>query len=139
MSLMLYRHLLEHYDEYNQYNCAERMLHAANDVYNLGLDDYTCKVASGFGGGMAVGSVCGALTGAIMVLGLLFVETTAHQSIRIKALEKELLSRYKEKMGDYHCAVLAKQYATHVPKCQPAILEAAKILDDIIAEERAGK
>lgn len=31
-------------------NCAETVLHAANDAYQLGLDDNAMKVIGGFGG-----------------------------------------------------------------------------------------
>ncbi|MFR9256758.1 MAG: C-GCAxxG-C-C family (seleno)protein [Merdibacter sp.] len=62
------------------YNCAECMLHAANDVYALGLDEHAMRLAAGFGGGMQVGEVCGALTGAICAIASRYVETKAHDT-----------------------------------------------------------
>lgn len=62
------------YGEKENLNCAEKILYASNEAYNLGLDKKALKLSAGFGGGMAIESVCGALTGAIMVLGCLFVK-----------------------------------------------------------------
>ena len=36
----------------------------ANEEYNLNLSKETLKVMSSFGGGLAIGNVCGAATGA---------------------------------------------------------------------------
>lgn len=51
------------------YNCAQSVLVAfAGDI---GLDEETAyKVAANFGGGMKTGSVCGAISGGLMVLGM---------------------------------------------------------------------
>ena len=54
-------------------NCAERILYGANRAYQLGFDKDDLKVAAGFWG-MAIESVCGALTASIMVLSRLYVQ-----------------------------------------------------------------
>jgi hypothetical protein len=47
---MLVEKCKKYYDlEYNL-NCAECMLYAANDEYNLGIDNAGLKLAAGFGG-----------------------------------------------------------------------------------------
>ena len=117
------------------WNCAEHMLIAANRVYGLGLDSKAVKLAAGFGGGMAVGDVCGALDGAIMALGALFVKERAHESDTVKRLTIELLERYRAKMGEIDCTPLKEKYRTDALKCRDIILEAASILDDIVARE----
>jgi C_GCAxxG_C_C family probable redox protein len=116
-------------------NCAETILYGANIVYQLGLDGGDLKVAAGFGGGMAIESVCGALTGAIMVLGRLFVEERAHESSRIKDLTQELFDSYTEEMGSIYCAPLKEAHRTETLKCRIVILKAAEILDGIIEGE----
>ena len=50
-----------------------------NVAYKLGLDKEALKLASAFGGGMGIEDKCGALTGALMVLGKLFVKEKAHE------------------------------------------------------------
>ena len=65
---MLIKKIEEYYSKERDLNCAETILYAANDAYRLGLDKNALKMAAGFGGGMGIDSVCGALTGGIMVL-----------------------------------------------------------------------
>ena len=120
------------------WNCSEHLVAGANYAYKLGLDEKAIKLAAGFGGGMAIGSICGALTGAIMVLGVLFVKERAHESDKIKELTKELFERYTKSMGDIDCLPLKDKYRTEQIRCRIVILEAARILDDIIARELPG-
>ncbi len=94
------------------YNCAEKILYGANQVYDLGLSKDALKMASAFGGGMAIGSICGALTASLMVLGRLYVEDRAHESERIKALSKEFFKLYRNEMGCIDCARLKARYRT---------------------------
>jgi len=117
-------------------NCAETILYGANEAYKLGLGCDALKVAAGFGGGMAIESVCGALTGSIMVLGRLFVEERAHQSPRLKELIRELLVRYREEMGSIQCDALKESYRTEEKKCRDVIEKAAMVLDGIIEAGR---
>ncbi|NMB10704.1 MAG: C_GCAxxG_C_C family protein [Firmicutes bacterium] len=116
-------------------NCAETILYGANIAYQLGLDRDDLKVAAGFGGGMAIESVCGALTGAIMVLGRLFVEERAHENSRIKDLTQELFDLYIEEMGSIYCAPLKEAHRTETLKCRMVIIKAAEILDSIVERE----
>lgn len=113
-------------------NCAERILYGANEVYKLGLDREDLKVAAGFGGGMAIESVCGALTASIMVLSRMYVRDRAHESEHIKDLVKELFDLYTEEMGSIICAPLKENYRTEETGCHVVIAKAAEILDGII-------
>ena len=54
------------------YNCAQSVLMSFQDV--AGLSEKQClAIASGFGAGAGTGELCGALTGAIMVLDIMIV------------------------------------------------------------------
>jgi len=117
-------------------NCAEKILWGANKSYDLGLELPALKLASGFGGGMAIGSTCGAVAASIMVLGHLFVREKAHEGTRIKALTQEFLQRYEEKMGYIMCNPLKANYRTEELKCYKVIHQAAEILDSIVLRER---
>lgn len=55
-------------------NCAEKILWGANQAYGLGLDHEALKLASGFGGGMGIGSLCGAVASSVMTLSKLYVQ-----------------------------------------------------------------
>ena len=53
------------------YNCAQSVIVPFADV--IGMDEDTAyRMGANFGGGMKMGSVCGAVTGALMVLGSLY-------------------------------------------------------------------
>lgn len=133
--MTLYELLESGYGKDEDLNCAEKILYGANEIYDLGLDKNALRLASGFGGGMGIESVCGALTGSIMVLGRLFVEEKAHESTRIKEISSQMLVRYEREMGYIDCTPLKKSYRTEQIKCDRVILKAAEILDDIIARE----
>lgn len=65
------------------------------------------KLAAGFGGGMGVESICGAITGGIMVLSHLYVKQRSHESNR-KELETEFIETFKNEMGCIDCSALKK-------------------------------
>ncbi|HHZ01688.1 MAG TPA: hypothetical protein GX396_01935 [Tissierellia bacterium] len=123
------------FGEKEDLNCSEKILQGANIAYNLNLDKEALKLASGFGGGMAIEDKCGALTGAIMVLGKLFVMERAHESMRIKELTRELFDEYNREMGYIDCEPLKEKYRTEEIKCRNVILKAAEILDKIVMRE----
>lgn len=116
-------------------NCAEKILHGANIAYGLGLDKEALKLASGFGGGMAIEDKCGALTAGLMVLGKLFVKERSHESPRMRELAIELFEEYTNEMGSVDCAPLKEKYRTEELKCQNVILKAAEVLDRIVERE----
>lgn len=132
---MLTEKIEKYYSKGLNLNCAETMVYAANEEYNLNLDKNALKMAAGFGGGMGIESVCGALTGGIMVLGVLFTNEKAHESERIKTLEKEFLSRYQDKMGDIMCRPLKEKHHNDEVRCINIIKEAGAILDEIVQRE----
>ncbi|MDR1620174.1 MAG: C-GCAxxG-C-C family protein [Clostridiales bacterium] len=133
---MLYEYLANSFLYKEDWNCAEHVLIGANRVYGLGLSDNAIKLAAGFGAGVSSGDICGALAGAVMALGALFVNERAHESDKIKVLTNELLNSYREKMGQIDCTPLKAQYRTEESKCRDIILEAAGILDGIVAREK---
>ena len=51
------------------YNCAQSVLLPFAEVYGMSEED-VMRIAVHFGGGMKMGSVCGAVTGGLMALGL---------------------------------------------------------------------
>ena len=53
-------------------NCIESVIKTCNDTMNLQLPDVAIRMASGMGGGIGrSGCVCGALSGACLVIGAL--------------------------------------------------------------------
>ena len=54
---------------YEKFNCSQAVLGAYAEDYGLTIDQ-AMKVAACFSGGVRKGEVCGAVSGAIMVIGL---------------------------------------------------------------------
>lgn len=123
------------YGERQDYNCAEKIFYGANEAYQLDIEKSALRLSAGFGGGMGIGSVCGALTASVMVLSCLFVEDKAHESDRIPKLTQELFQSYCQEMGEMNCESLKARYRTEEYKCREVISKAAEILDRIIARE----
>jgi coenzyme A diphosphatase NUDT7 len=122
---------------YKDLSCAEKILYAANEAYDLNLDGEALKLAAGFGGGMGIESVCGALTAGIMAIGKLYTEDRAHTSPKVKELSQQFLNTYKEKMDSLLCNELKAKHANPEIKCKFIILEAAELLDEVIQKEMA--
>lgn len=132
---MLLEKVRKYYDKSYDFNCAETILYAANDEYNLDLEKRTLKTMAAFGGGMAVESVCGAITGALAVLGILFTKERAHESEKIKELTKEFFEKYEKLLGTNNCAELKAMYRNDDVRCIVMVEKAAELLDEIVKRE----
>ena len=90
------------------FNCAQAVVCAYCDQF--GLDEETaCKVAEGFGLGMGIMEVCGALTGAFMLAGMRGSKGVAHPGetkAQTYKTTKALAAAFKEKNGTYLCREL---------------------------------
>ena len=87
------------------YNCAESVLKAFNEDTGL---DIPVSIASPFGGGMSVGSTCGAITGTLMAVGALKGRNSSDEKNDSMKLTKEVINKVKEKYGTIECAQLKK-------------------------------
>lgn len=86
------------------YNCTQAVFGAI--APDLGLKrDLAFRIASAFGGGMNMGSVCGALTGAMLVLGLGagFCEYSPEVKETFGELNQELTRRFRTSIGYVDC------------------------------------
>ena len=82
----------------NGYNCAQSVLAAFCE--DNGLDLQTAlKLTNGFGGGVRCGELCGAVTGAIMVIGLkcgFYIEKDFEQKTYCNKKSYEFIEKFKE-------------------------------------------
>ena len=114
--------------------CAEAILLAANEVYELGLTEAETGLFAGFRTGMGCGSTCGSLTGAIGVLSRKYAG---------RADLKELCARFVEAFerklacGSTDCATLAARYKTETSRCRAAVELTAEALEEFIAKLEA--
>jgi C_GCAxxG_C_C family probable redox protein len=90
------------------FSCSQSVL--ATFAPQLGLDlDAALRVSAAFGGGMGrLGHTCGAVTGALMVLGLKYGATVPDPVARERtyALTREFVARFEARHGATACADL---------------------------------
>jgi len=106
------------------------------------------KLAAGFGGGMAGrGQACGAVTGAVMVLGLAMGHVTVEDKdskMRTYAAVHDLLSRFEDAHGSVNCKELLghdlgdpeeKESGVFKDLCPGFVASAARILEDLLQDQ----
>ena len=86
---------------YEKVNCSQAVLGAYAEEYGL-TSDQAMKVAACFSGGVRKGEVCGAVSGAIMVIGLKYGEGADYKAIAYPKAA-EFMDRFKEKNSSYVC------------------------------------
>jgi C_GCAxxG_C_C family probable redox protein len=93
------------------YNCSQAVFCAFDDLTGLNLSE-SARLASSFGGGMGrLREVCGTVSGALLVLGLLLGYDDPGDMEAKKNhyhLVQEYASRFKEKNGTIICRELLK-------------------------------
>ena len=113
--------------QYHQsgYNCAQSVLMAFADLTKLSPET-GFAMAGGFGGGFGAThqEVCGAASGAVMTLGLLypFTENTdAEGKRRVYGLTKEFMKRFQERFsGNSRCGDLLRSRIEPTEEATPA-------------------
>ena len=129
------------------YNCAQAMMVAYCDVTGL-TPDFAARMASSFGGGMGrMREVCGAVSGMLMVLSILYGYDTPGDDVSKKALYtqvQELAGKFRQEVGSIVCREILKnppsdpnpsprteEYYRQRP-CARMVLTAARILEEFI-------
>jgi len=135
-------------------NCAQTILSAFAPQLDIELS-LLQKIGSNFGGGMGEGETCGVITGALMVLGLLY-GTDEKSDPSIKEKVTELSSQFKQEFGNKHGSLACKDligYNTKTPegyqsaiehevfrtKCPLFIEETIEILDRLVQPSKEAK
>ena len=131
------------------YNCAQAVAVAFCDLTGL-TPAFSAKMVSSFGGGMGrMREVCGAVSGMLLVAGILYGYDNADADEAKKAhyvLVQELAGQFKERNGSIICREILKNppsdpnpsprtaaYYAQRP-CAKMVYDAADILEACIAE-----
>lgn len=132
-----------------RFNCAQALLGAYGP--DEGLDETrSLMLAAPFGGGIGrLGLTCGAVAGAIMVLGLHYGADAARDPAARSAMYdrvRDYVERFKARNGSIACRELlgcdistpqgrqeAQDRQTHVNVCPRFIRDAAEILEEALA------
>ena len=113
------------------WNCCQAVVSVFAE--DAGYDEDACmKAATFFRGGMQMGSVCGAVTGALLALGMAGIDDPQAAN--------EVIRRIKENHGGMiHCRDLLRVNAENggekMPHCNAMIREAISITEQILQRE----
>lgn len=127
--------------------CSQAVFAAFADELGL-TEKQALQVGSCFGGGMCKGEVCGACTGALMVLGMKYGRYTADDwDSQNKANDAavKFLEQFAEENGSYICNDLlgcdistpegklyAREYKLFAEFCPEMVVSAAKIAEQLM-------
>lgn len=129
------------------FNCSQAVLSAFAERF--GVDQATAlKIASGFGGGMGcLGHTCGAVTGALMVLGLKHGTTAAGPAAKeaVYARVRDFAQRFQALHRSLACRDLvgydlsvaedlqrARESGVFKTKCPAFVRDASAILEEML-------
>ncbi len=101
------------------FNCAQAVLAACGDLTGLSEKE-ALGIASCFGGGMRCGSVCGALTGALMALGLLYPHNEAadkEAKADISRRTVAMIDAFRARWGNINCHDLLEMPVSEAKNC----------------------
>ncbi len=132
----------------NGYSCSQAVAIAFCDVTGLERD-YCARLASSFGGGMGrMREVCGAVSGMLLVAGLLYGYDSPDddkQKMEHYSRVQELAGKFREQVGSIVCREILKnppsdpnptprtaEYYKQRP-CARMVVLATRILEDYIA------
>jgi C_GCAxxG_C_C family probable redox protein len=132
----------------NGFTCSSAVFSAFSE--EMGLDPDTAKkISCGFGAGISrTGNICGAVSGAILVIGLKYGKTKQGDDAateRTRALVREFIQEFTYRHGSVNCTELlgynlskpdeyekARDCNLFVMKCPEFIGDAAAILEKIL-------
>ena len=84
-------------------NCAQCVLASCGKY--TGMEQSTAlSVAAGFGGGVRSGEICGAISGAVMVIGL-----TEPDKRKVAGLTKQCVESFRKEFGCVRCLELKQK------------------------------
>ncbi len=118
----------KYYGEQN-YNCAESILMAGNEVYDLGLAPGDVRLISGFGGGIGCGSTCGAVAGCVALLGRLQLKEKGHENPAFGKNCADFIAAVQAEYGSIDCAELKPKFITPEARCVGTVEAIADVFE----------
>lgn len=134
----------------NGFNCSQAVLTAF--ASELGLDEeFTLKLGTSFGSGARNGEICGAVSGALMVLGLKYghchIGNDDEKAANL-AITTEYTRRFREANGSVVCRdllgydlskpdelALIREKGLFTDICPKMIKSAVEVLEELLAEQ----
>ncbi len=132
------------------FHCSQAVLAAFSEECGI-TEEQALKLGACFGSGMRKGEVCGACTGALMVLGLLYGQSDKEDlesRMQANRVNEAMMERFSEKCGSYICNELlgcdvrteqgiqyARDHHLFTELCPRMVENAVDVLEKIISDE----
>lgn len=87
------------------YTCAESLIKSYNEEHNT---DIPISLGSGMGTGLTVGSLCGAVNAAVLIIGYLKGRNDNTSPNEARKYSKQLMTMVRQKFDSEICATLKK-------------------------------
>lgn len=136
------KEIAENYYRNGDFYCSEAIVKTIKDAFELDFSDEAIKLASGFPVGIGgSGCTCGAVSGGVMALGMVFGRSEGKDPRVQKTMQlsAELHERFREKRKFVCCKILTKGMdfgkKEHLEQCIAITGEVAEIVADIINRE----
>ena len=127
-------------------NCGQSVLLAFTDVTGF-TEEQSMALASGFGGGLRCGGICGVVNAAAVVLGMAYPSTLENGSAgkkRSSELTKAFQQRFTERFRQLNCRELLAdkelvgtelaQELGVTQHCRILVVSGVELLDELLAE-----
>ena len=131
------------------WNCTQAVLSTYGTQF--GLDrEHALRIAGAFGSGMGMGETCGAVTGALMVIGLKHAKLNAGSLFsrdRTEDIAREFVARFKARNETTECRELlgcdvnscegfrtAKKEKHFKTRCPRYVQDATEILEELLKD-----
>ncbi len=135
-------------------NCTQAILSTYGPHFGLDREN-AVKIARAFGSGMGMGETCGAVTGALMLIGLKHAKLKGSSFIskdKTEEIAREFAARFKARNGTTVCRELlgcdvssleglkaAKKEKHFKKRCPKFVQDAVEILEEMLEREQQGK
>ena len=121
------------------YNCAQVVACAFSEDYDMDRQ-VMLRVSEAFGGGMAMQSVCGAVTGMFMLSGLEKADGNVDKPAT-KAQTYKLAKRFQQEFTDKNGTLICKELKSKdgpkgIVDCETCILSAVEMYHNYLKEEK---
>ncbi len=132
------------------FNCSQAVLSVFAEDFGIS-EELALRIATQFGGGARKGEMCGAVSGALMVLGLKYGHGYCENMPEVKAkaysIAEDYMNRFAKKNGSVVCRDLLgydltkaedsakiKELGLFKTTCPAMIRSAVEILEEILGE-----
>jgi len=113
-------------------NCAEALLRAANDKYDLNLSDESFRMLQGFGAGFYSGRTCGAFSGSLAALGVMYTQERPSDQAKMTRAAKLLVEEFEKEFGSLDCEYIVAHHRDPVTACNPVKIRAGEVFNRVV-------